>query len=395
MDAFYAAVETRDNPELLGKPVIIGSLPGERGVVSTCNYKAREFGIRSAMPINQAYKLCPHGHFMYPNSKKYEIVSHQIHQIWADYTDVVEYIALDEGFLDVTASEKLFGGALNIAKAIKERTWKELKLTCSIGLGYSMSAAKIASEENKPNGYFEILTPKALRQLIGERSVRTVYTVGQKTAERLNRIGVHYVKDIYLHQERIINVLGNHGQAIVELAKGFDYREVNPKTTRKSIGSEQTFQHDVTDRNYLKDVLRIIVRKLSFEMQNKKKYAKTVTLKITYPKMVSITRSITSLATNDALEISGRVFKLFDETEVRPVRLVGITLSNFTDDKGVAPKEMTQLNLFHPVSKVDEKKNTDKLTEVLLKLQRDYGQGILKTGSELAAMKRISEKKET
>ena len=390
MDAFYAAVETRDNPELKGKPLIIGSLPGERGVVSTCNYKAREYGVRSAMPISQAYKLCPHGHYMYPNMKKYAAVSKQIHAIWETYTDTIEYIALDEGFLDVTASQRLFGSAQEIARLIKERIWLELGLTCSVGLGYSMSAAKLASEEMKPNGYFEILTPEAMRELIGLRGVRTVYTVGPKTAERLERIGVKTVADIWTHSERVINVLGNHGAAIVDLATGIDNREVNTRTRGQSIGTEQTFQTDITDADYLKDVLRLIARKLSFDIKRKGLFAKTVTLKITYPGMISITRAKSGAATDSPLAIYKTAAELFDKLDPKPIRLIGITLSNLTKEKIEVPVGNVQLSLFAEV-KEELPKRDSKIDELMFKLQQEHGQNVVKSASELAAEKNIKD----
>ena len=392
MYAFYAAVETRDNPELKGKPLIIGALPGERGVVATCNYKAREFGVRSAMPIAQAYKRCPHGHYMYPNMEKYQAVSEQIHQIWETYTDVIEYISLDEGFLDVTASENLFGSAQQIASTIKKRTWKELGLTCSIGLGYSMSAAKLASEEMKPNGYFEILTPTAMRQLISPRHVRAVYTVGPKTAERLERIGVRTVADIFKHADRVVNVLGNHGAAIVDLARGVDEREVGTRTRGQSMGAEQTFQTDITDSDYLKDVLRLIARKLSYDIRAKGLYARTVTLKVTYPGMHTVTRSKTAEATHLALDIYHRAEALFDQIKKDPVRLIGITVSNFTKDKTETPQGNVQLSLFEEIKPREMKRDKEKLNEVLLKLQRTHGQDILKSASELAAERHVARK---
>ena len=391
MDAFYAAVEMRDNPQLKGKPVIIGSLPGERGVVATCNYKAREFGLHSAMPISQAYKLCPHGHYMYPNMKKYQEVSRQIHAIWATYTDKVEFIALDEGFLDVTASKRLFGTAKEIAFRIKEQTWKEIGLTCSVGVGYSMSSAKLASEEKKPNGYFEILTPESMRKLIAPRSVRTVYTVGPKTAERLERIGVKTVADIFKHTDRVINVLGNHGVAIVDLARGIDNREVNTKTRGQSIGTEQTFQTDITDTDYLKDILRLISRKLSYEIRQKGLYAKTVTLKITYPGMHTITRAKSGAPTQIALDIYERIETLFDKLDPQPIRLIGITLSNFTKEKEHENKSNVQLSLFEEAKPEKPKRDKEKLNDVLLKLQQVHGQEILKSGSELAAEQHIKQ----
>ena len=150
MDAFYAAVEVRDNPELSGKPLIIGALPGERGVVSTCSYEARKFGVRSAMPISEAHRLCLDGIYLRPNFHKYEQASEQVHEIWSDYTDLVEYISLDEGFLDVTCSMKVFGGAAKIGHEIKRRVNEQTGLTCSVGIGYSLMSAKLASEEKKP-----------------------------------------------------------------------------------------------------------------------------------------------------------------------------------------------------------------------------------------------------
>jgi len=209
MDAFYAAVEVRDNPDLRGKPLIVGALPHERGVVSTCSYEARKYGVRSAMPISEAYRLCPDGIYMRPNFHKYEEASEQVHEIWNDYTDVVEYISLDEGFLDVTGSLGIFGGAEKIGHEIKCRVKSRTGLTCSIGIGYSLMSAKLASEEKKPDGYFEILTPEALINLIADRSVRIIYGVGPRTASELRQIGVHTVRDIYNRRQEVINRLGN------------------------------------------------------------------------------------------------------------------------------------------------------------------------------------------
>jgi len=188
MDAFFAAVEIRDNPELAGKPLIIGALPSERGVVATCSYEARKFGVRSAMSIKEAYRCCPDGIYMHPNGHKYYEASKQIHKIWADYTDICEHVSLDEGFLDVTGSAHLFGGANAIGYEIKRRTKEEIGLTCSVGVGYSMMSAKLASEEKKPDGFFEIPTPEFLKNLIIDRNVRVIYGIGAKTAEELKRM---------------------------------------------------------------------------------------------------------------------------------------------------------------------------------------------------------------
>ena len=157
MDAFYASVEIRDNPSLKGKPLIIGSLPKERGVVATCSYEARTYGVRSGMNIKEAYRLCPKGIYMHPDYNKYKAVSQKLHEIWYSYASEAEAIALDEAYLDITEQAKDEEGARRIAQLIKQRTRNEVGLTCSVGLAYSKTAAKIASEEKKPNGYFEIL----------------------------------------------------------------------------------------------------------------------------------------------------------------------------------------------------------------------------------------------
>ena len=196
MDAFYASVEIRDNPSLLNKPLIIGSLPNERGVVATCSYEARKYGIHSAMNIKEAYRLCPMGIYMHPNFEKYKTVSQQLHKIWSSYATALEAIALDEAYLDVTKTAKTWEGARKIAHSIKQRTLEELGLTCSVGVAYSKTAAKTASEEKKPDGYFEIPKARDFVNLIIDRDVRALYTVGVKTAEKLNKAGIHTVRDV-------------------------------------------------------------------------------------------------------------------------------------------------------------------------------------------------------
>jgi DNA polymerase-4/DNA polymerase IV (DinB-like DNA polymerase) len=380
MDAFYAAVEVRDNPELAGKPLIIGALPHERGVVSTCSYEARVFGVRSAMSIKEAYRRCPHGIYMHPDGRKYAEVSRQIHKIWSDYTDIVEYISLDEGFLDVTGLEHLFGGAAAIGHEIKRRTKEEIGLTCSVGVGYSMMSAKLASEEKKPDGFFEILTPADLRKLIIDRNVRIIYGVGAKTAEELARVGITTVRGIYENSEGVISLLGNHGKQIVDLAEGIDPRKVTADADTKSIGTEHTFQQDITDFDYLKDVLLLTAEKLSFDIRQRGLFSRTITLKVTYKDMKSITRSKSGEYTDKTQDIYETAVTMFDKIERRPIRLIGITLNNLSDTPDM------QLSLFD-VGK--EQKGT--LDDTLMKLQLKYGRGIIKSASVLRAEKRVGE----
>jgi len=380
MDAFYAAVEARDNQELRGKPLIIGALPHERGVVSTCSYEARKFGVRSAMSIKEAYRLCPNGIYMHPNPRKYKEVSDQIHKIWDSYTDQVEHISLDEGFLDITSTTSLFGGAKNVGFAIKERTKAETGLTCSVGIGYSMMAAKLASEEKKPDGYFEILSPEALKTLIIDRNVRIIYGVGPKTAEVLQRAGINTVRDILNNKNTVIRVLDNHGRQIIDLAEGNDNRQIMPyyESKAKSLGREYTFQHDITDFNYLKDALRLIAKELSLKIRLDGVFIRTVTLKVKYANMKSITRSKTGdtiCSKNDIYKIAA---SMLDTVEKRPIRLVGISLSGFTD------ADFRQMTIEDSLQEEERKESLDC---ALLALQRKYGGNIIKTGDELIAEK--------
>ena len=379
MDAFYAAVEVRDNPSLFGKPLIIGSMPNERGVVSTCSYEARKYGVRSAMSIKEAYRRCPHGIYMRPNIDKYKVVSEQVHKIWATYTDICEYISLDEGFLDISNSLHLFGGATAIAHEIKRRTKKDVGLTCSVGIGYSIMSAKLASEEKKPDGFFEILTPQDLKDLIIDRSVRVIFGVGEKTTQKLQSIGVTTVRHIYENPKAVLSVLANQGKQIIDLANGIDHRKVKASSNPKSIGTERTFQTDITDLEYLKDVLLLTAQKLSFDIQLKGIYAGTVTLKITYADMQSITRSKSANATNKAAEIYKTAVELLEKVDKRPIRLIGIALSTFSETPNL------QISLF------SDKKDlaNDQLSNTLMELQLKYGRGIVKPASVLRAQQRV------
>ena len=384
MDAFYAAVEVLDDPGLSGKPLIIGALPHERGVVSTCSYEARKYGVRSAMSIKEAYRLCPHGIYMHPNMYKYKAASDRIHKIWLAYTDLIEFISLDEGFLDVTGTAAHFGGVKNIGLAIKERTKEETGLTCSVGIGYSMTSAKLASEEKKPDGFFEIPDAEALKALIIDRNVRVIYGVGPKTAETLQRAGISTVRDILTKKRAVIEVLGNHGQDIIDLAEGVDDRRVTPyyEGEAKSISREQTFQHDVTDIDYLKDALRLLARELSLKLRLEGIFARTITLKVKYSNMKLITRSKSGDAINRAKDINKIAVSLLDTVEKRSIRLIGIGLSGF------AESDLRQMTLDDLSSQRDDSRK-ETLDRTLLELQRRYGGDAIKTGNDLIAEKRF------
>ena len=336
MDAFYASVEVRDDPSLAGKPLIIGALPSERGVVATCSYEARKYGVHSAMNIKEAYRRCPHGTYMHPNFDKYREVSEQLRGIWNDYAVRMETIALDEAYLDVTYSAGSFERAGEMARKIRARTREELGLTCSVGVAYSKTAAKTASEEKKPDGYFEIRTAREFVDLLADRDVRSLYTVGEKTAEKLNRIGIYTVRDIRERKDDVVEHFGRHGKLMTELASGIDERKVvayRPEDA-KSISREVTFQEDVDDHELLRDVLVLLALSVEDRAGRHGLHGKGITLKLTYADMQSITRSKAVISADDAGTIYAETSAMLDQVEKRPVRLVGAGIYNLSGDEG-------------------------------------------------------------
>ena len=367
MDAFYASVEVRDDPGLAGKPLIIGALPAERGVVATCSYEARKYGVHSAMNIKEAYRLCPHGIYMHPDFEKYRKVSEQLRGIWNDYAVRMETVALDEAYLDVTYSAGSFERAGEMAREIKARTRSELGLTCSVGIAYSKTAAKTASEEKKPDGYFEILTPEAFVDLMIDRDVQSLYTVGARTAERLNRIGIYTVRDIQERSKEIAERFGKHGRLITELALGIDDRKVvayKPEDA-KSISREVTFQEDTDNFELLKDVLVLLALSVEDRAKRHDLHGRGITLKLTYFDMQSITRSRVTASADSADTIYTEAVRLLNQVDKRPVRLVGAGIYNLTGDED---RQMTLDDYME-----DPAEGEKVIDERLRELQEKYG----------------------
>ncbi|MBR2701419.1 MAG: DNA polymerase IV [Erysipelotrichaceae bacterium] len=342
MDAFYASVETRDDPSLRGKPLIIGSLPHERGVVATCSYEARKFGVHSGMNIKEAYRLCPHGIYRHPDFNKYRTVSRQLHEIWYSYATAAQAVSLDEAYLDVTEQAGNLEGARQIAMTIKKRTREEIGLTCSVGVGYSKTAAKTASEEKKPDGYFEIPDAETFVNLVIDRDVRVLYTIGEKTARKLNMAGIYTVRDIQNNSAKVKEMLGKSGLWILQIASGIDNRKVTPYRPEdaKSIGREVTFQQDVNDYGYLKDVLLLLSLCVDHRARRVGLQGGGVTLKLTYADMTSITRSRLDDLCESAYQIYRIAADLLDKEEEQPVRLIGVSIYN------LAQHRYRQLSLF-------------------------------------------------
>lgn len=387
MDAFFAAVEVRDNPSLAGKPLIIGALPSERGVVSTCSYEARRFGVHSAMNIKEAYRRCPHGIFMHGNMKKYAEASEKIHKVMLKYTDIIEFVALDEGYMDVTASIKLFGSAESIGRKLKKEIYEAVGVTCSVGISYSMMGAKLASEEMKPDGFFVIPDRKRLLELIENRPVGIIGGIGKKTCERLERLGIVTVGNLLDTPRETLDAVGLQGEALLRLASGRDDRCVTPRAEAKSIGREHTFQHDVSDAAYLKDMLRMLAEDVGFRLKKHGGCAKTVTLKMKSCDMKSITRSKSGEATSSSREILARATELFEGVRrTKPVRLIGISVSNLCED---AKMEDRQLSLFDDEERKNaERQKREALADTVFELKERFGRGMVSSAKELEMIKK-------
>ncbi|MBQ9060983.1 MAG: DNA polymerase IV [Firmicutes bacterium] len=369
MDAFFASVEVRDDPGLRGKPLIIGALPGERGVVATCSYEARKYGIHSAMNIKEAYRLCPQGIYMHPDLDKYRAVSRQLHEIWNTYATAAEAIALDEAYLDVTEQAQNLEGARRIARTIKQRTREELGLTCSIGVAYSKTAAKTASEEKKPDGYFEIPTAEDFVELIIDRDVRVLYTVGPMTAEKLYAVGIRTVRDLRDNRQTVEQLLGKQGRWISRMAMGEDDRKVTPYRPQdaKSISREVTFQEDVEDLELLKDVLLLLALCVEHRAARHQLHGNGVTLKLTYSDMRGITRSRNHLASDSAISIFREAEQLLDHVEMRPVRLIGAGIYD------LSTVEERQISMEELMEEDGGQKPEEDLQQLLETMQDRYG----------------------
>ncbi len=380
MDAFFAAIEERDNPKLKGKPVIVGAPPGTRGVVSTCNYIAREYGVHSAMSSAEAYRRCPHAVFVKSNFSKYIYASKQVRGIMSDYTDKIEFVSLDEGYMDVTGSELIFGSAENIARELQRRVFETVGTTCSVGVGYSMMSAKCASEEKKPRGFYVINSAEEFVALTKNRPVGELYGVGARTAEKLCAMGIKTIGQLAEASPDRLYSFGNMGLELKNHAMGIDKREVVPDAPPKSIGRETTFSKDTLNRDLMCDTLLLLAEDVSYRLHQKGLWCKTVTVKIKYEDMRSITRS----RSGEYLRSSDEIYKISADilkavALEKPVRLIGISTSNLTD------------KAYMQISFDDE--SADKLNaldEAVFKIKQEYGRGVLKTARELATEAHLS-----
>ena len=335
MDAFYASVEQRDRPDLRGRPVVVGAAPGGRGVVSAASYEARRFGVRSAMPISRAVRLCPQAVFLPVDMDKYQRVSGEIMAILAAFSPLVEPVSVDEAFIDLTGTTGLLGPSNEAIRRIKTRIRTETGLTASAGLAANKFVAKVASDLEKPDG-FVIVPPGTEAAFLAPLGVERVWGVGRVLEATLTGMGIVTIGQLQrVPVEALVRRFGaEHGRHLHDLAFGRDDRRVEPSTAAKSIGAETTFGVDCRDPARLRRTLRGQAERVARELRDGGLAAVRVTLKLRYADFRTLTRSHTSDPTQDGLELYRRVAILLSRERLgQPVRLIGVSASALTAEQ--------------------------------------------------------------
>ncbi len=383
MDAFFASVEQRDHPEYQGKPVIVGADPKEgkgRGVVSTCSYEAREFGVHSALPISQAYKLCPQGIYVPPNGKLYGQVSKGIFEVFYEFTDAVEPLSIDEAFLDVTGSQKLFGNGVEIARQIKKRIIEKERISASVGVAPNKYLAKIASDLEKPDGL--VVVPKdRIKEFLQPLDISRLWGAGIRTQEVLRKMNIHTIGDLAAFPRDILdNKFGKMGANFYNLAHGIDERPVVAGEGVKSVSNEHTFGRDINDPEELLKTLLWLSEKVGYRLRLKKLKGKTIHLKMRYDNFTTLTRNKTLQEWTDntqtLYETCAALFK-HNYQEGRKIRLLGVGISGF----GLAQTQ--QLSLFGTSDKKSEK-----LDQVQDLLAKRFGRKIISRADTMPPQKK-------
>lgn len=334
MDAFYASVEQRDNPELKDKPVAVGG-SAERGVVAAASYEARKFGVRSAMPSAIAVRKCPGLIFVKPRFDVYKAVSSQIREIFFEYTDLVEPLSLDEAYLDVTSNKKNMPSAKIIAKEIKKRIKETTGLTASAGISINKFLAKVASDVDKPDGIF-LIPPEDAVPYVEKLPVEKFFGIGKVTAEKMHQMGIRNGLDLKQFTEKeLIRNFGKSGRYYYKIVRAEDDREVNPHRIRKSLGAENTFSVDLQQPEEIKKELENIAELLYERMKHSRTKGKTLTVKIKYADFKLITRS---KSVSYWIEEEKQIMQLYEDiieaVDIRNgIRLLGLTLSNLNHEE--------------------------------------------------------------
>ncbi len=370
MDAFFAAVEQHDHPELRGRPVVVGSAPNQRGVVSAASYEARKYGIHSAMPSGEAGRRCPHAVFRPVNMKRYQEVSRRIFILFERFSPLVEPLSVDEAFLDVTGARNLFGTGPEIARQIKDTIRRETGLTASVGVAPNMFLAKLASDLEKPDGL--TITPRTgpeIALFLAPMPIERIWGVGKVTRDLLQRAGIYLIGDLQvIPRSRLEELTGRHGaQHLQRLAHGEDARELDLVQVEKSISREHTFSRDCNRREQMLEVLLELVDRVGSQLRKNGKYARTTRIKLRWSDFQTITRQKKiEPACCDDFQLRREAHCLFAALELSaPVRLIGFGVSDLADSAS------EQLTLFGPPPEARHKR--EKLSRIVDAIRDKYG----------------------
>lgn len=342
MDAFYASVEELDRPEIKNRPVIVGGPSKRRGVVSAANYNARKYGVHSAMPMITASRLCPDAVVIKPRHNRYSEISKQIRSIFYRYTPLVQPLSLDEAFLDVNRSEKLFGSTVKIAKRIKCEIQEELNLTASVGIAPNKFLAKLASDADKPDG-FVIVDESEIQSFLDPMPVTRLWGVGKSTAKRLEAKAIYTVSDLRVRKLKQLETLFGMQTAehLYNLSRGIDNRILTVDSHVKSISKETTFAHDIDNREEINRIFVKLTENVCTRMRSERIFAKTIQIKYRRKDFKTYTRSDSLIRTTNQTDV---VWKKVSELVARhinqsvmPLRLVGVSLSNFSHESELQP----------------------------------------------------------
>lgn len=377
MDAFFAAIEQRDNPQLRGKPVIIGGLPGGRGVVSTCSYEARDYGIKSGMSLIEAERRCPKGIYLKTNGKKYTYTAVKIIDIFLGFTPIVEPVSIDEAFLDITSIVKIKGDEKKLALRLKKAIYDQLKLTCTVGIAHTRIFAKLASGLKKPDG-LTIFYKKEMKSKIYPLPVEKLWGIGEKTTEVLHEIGIFSIGDLAQSPTNLIkNRFGVNGERLIKTAQGRSSSSVIPVQDReneKSIGHEHTFHADKKSFDAIFKMLLKLSQKVGRRMRKRGFAGKTLTLKLRYDDFETHThrRTLPNIIWDDR-EIYEECKLLFMNIyeQDRSVRLVGISMSKLVPVAFTSNPTSYQFDLF------DEPYKKNEILPVMDSLRSKYGEKII------------------
>ncbi len=381
MDAFYAAVEQRDRPELRGKPVIIGGY-GPRQVVSTASYEARKFGVHSAMPGRRARQLCPEGIFVTPRMEVYAAISGQIHEVFEQFTDQVEPLSLDEAFLDVTGSRALFGDGRTIAERIRRDVLERTKLCVSVGVATSKYVAKVASDVDKPDGLV-VVEPGTEREFLADLPLSRLWGVGPTTCATLERAGLRSIKDVQSRsREQLVEGFGgNLGEHLFVLANGLDERPVISERAAKSIGHEMTFAEDLCEVDDVKGILLQLAEMVGRKLRRAEQRATVIRLKLRHPPFETKSRQKKVAATADDLELYRVATALLESAwDMRkPVRLLGVTGADLVSADApaaiVKPKQQSLFVAEEPAAELSaNQQQRDKLLQAMDAIRDRHGE---------------------